>query len=253
MITVKNVRKKFGENEILKGIDVTINKGEVVAVIGPSGSGKTTFLRCINFLEKADDGVLEIDGEQKKSYHLATSNKKEIREVHQNMGFVFQNFNLFANKTILENVTIGLTVGRKVPKAEAVKLAREALKKVGMEDKESVYPKTLSGGQQQRVAIARAIVLKPDVLLFDEPTSALDPERVGEVLAVIQKLAREGITMVIVTHELNFAHDVADQVIFMDGGVIVEQGAPVDVLDNPQKDRTKQFLRNYKREVEYYL
>lgn len=253
MITVKNVKKKFGENEILKGIDVTINAGEVVALIGPSGSGKTTFLRCMNFLEKADEGELEIRGEQTKTYQFATSTKKEIREVHKNMGFVFQNFNLFENKTILENVTIGLTVGRKVPKAEAVKLAREALKKVGMEDKENVYPKTLSGGQQQRVAIARAIVLKPDVLLFDEPTSALDPERVGEVLAVIQKLAEEGITMVIVTHELNFAHDVADQIIFMDGGVIVEQGSPKEVLDNPKKDRTKQFLRNYRREVEYYL
>ncbi|MFW2499853.1 amino acid ABC transporter ATP-binding protein [Clostridium diolis] len=240
MIEVKDVHKTFKHNNILKGIDLNIKAGEVIVIIGPSGSGKTTFLRCLNFLERADEGTIVIDN---KSINLKKATKKEVLEVRKKTAFVFQNYNLFNNKTVIENVMLGLTVGRKVPKKEAEELAKSALDKVGLSDKYNVYPNTLSGGQQQRVGIARAIVLNPDIILFDEPTSALDPERVGEVLSVIKKLADEGVTMVIVTHELSFAQDVASRIIFIDGGVIVEEGTPKEIFISPKEDRTKQFLK----------
>ncbi|AJG99869.1 amino acid ABC transporter ATP-binding protein [Clostridium beijerinckii] len=240
MIEVKDVHKTFKHNNILKGIDLNIKAGEVIVIIGPSGSGKTTFLRCLNFLERADEGTIVIDN---KSINLKKATKKEVLEVRKKTAFVFQNYNLFNNKTVIENVMLGLTVGRKVPKKEAEELAKSALDKVGLSDKYNVYPNTLSGGQQQRVGIARAIVLNPEIILFDEPTSALDPERVGEVLSVIKKLADEGVTMVIVTHELSFAQDVASRIIFIDGGVIVEEGTPKEIFIFPKEDRTKQFLK----------
>ncbi|NRT71431.1 amino acid ABC transporter ATP-binding protein [Clostridium beijerinckii] len=240
MIEVKDVHKTFKHNNILKGIDLNIKDGEVIVIIGPSGSGKTTFLRCLNFLERADEGTIVIDN---KSINLKKATKKEVLEVRKKTAFVFQNYNLFNNKTVIENVMLGLTVGRKVPKKEAEELAKSALDKVGLSDKYNVYPNTLSGGQQQRVGIARAIVLNPEIILFDEPTSALDPERVGEVLSVIKKLADEGVTMVIVTHELSFAQDVASRIIFIDGGVIVEEGTPKEIFISPKEDRTKQFLK----------
>ncbi|GEA33714.1 amino acid ABC transporter ATP-binding protein [Clostridium diolis] len=240
MIEVKDVHKTFKHNNILKGIDLNIKAGEVIVIIGPSGSGKTTFLRCLNFLERADEGTIVIDN---KSINLKKATKKEVLEVRKKTAFVFQNYNLFNNKTVIENVMLGLTVGRKVPKKEAEELAKSALDKVGLSDKYNVYPNTLSGGQQQRVGIARAIVLNPEIILFDEPTSALDPERVGEVLSVIKKLADEGVTMVIVTHELSFAQDVASRIIFIDGGVIVEEGTPKEIFISPKEDRTKQFLK----------
>lgn len=246
MIQVKNVEKTFKQNHILKGIDLDIKKGEVIVIIGPSGSGKTTFLRCLNFLERADEGTMTIDG---KTIDLKKAVKNEIMEVRKKTGFVFQNYNLFNNKTVLENVMIGLTVGRKVAKSEAEEAAKKALEKVGLSDKYNVYPNTLSGGQQQRVGIARAIVLNPEIILFDEPTSALDPERVGEVLDVMKKLAEEGSTMVVVTHELFFARDVASRVIFIDDGVIVEEGTPKEVFGSPKEERTKKFL---KRILPYY-
>ena len=240
MIAVKNIKKSFGDNHVLKGIDLSLNKGDVVVILGPSGSGKTTILRCINFLERADEGELTI-GDMKVDMKRASS--KEILKLRKRTGFVFQNYALFANKTALQNVMIGLTVARKVPKAEAEKIAKEALDKVGLSEKYDHYPSQLSGGQQQRVGIARAVALNPDVILFDEPTSALDPELIGEVLNVMKQLAREGVTMIVVTHEMSFARDVASNVIFMDGGVIVEQGKPEDIFDNPKEERTKQFLK----------
>ena len=240
MIEVKDVHKTFKHNNILKGIYLNIKAGEVIVIIGPSGSGKTTFLRCLNFLERADEGTIVIDN---KSINLKKATKKEVLEVRKKTAFVFQNYNLFNNKTVIENVMLGLTVGRKVPKKEAEELAKSALDKVGLSDKYNVYPNTLSGGQQKRVGIARAIVLNPDIILFDEPTSALDPERVGEVLSVIKKLADEGVTMVIVTHELSLAQDVASRIIFIDGGVIVEEGTPKEIFISPKEDRTKQFLK----------
>jgi L-cystine transport system ATP-binding protein len=250
MIEVKGVHKSFGKNEVLKGVDLRVERGDVIVVIGPSGSGKTTLLRCINFLEKADRGTLTI-GDTTLDFTKAT--KKEILEVRRRTAFVFQNFNLFNNKTALENVTEGLVIARKIPKKEAEETAVAALTKVGLSDKLDSYPSRLSGGQQQRVAIARAIVLNPEVILFDEPTSALDPELVNETLGVIKRIAREGVTMVVVTHEMSFAQDVANKAVFMDKGVVVEQGAPSDVFIHPKEERTRQFLRHFISEENYQI
>lgn len=240
MIEVKNIKKSFGSNQVLKGIDIILNKGDVVVILGPSGSGKTTILRCINFLERADEGELTI-GDMHVDLRHATS--KEIHKIRKRTGFVFQNYALFNNKTALQNVMLGLTVARKIPKADAERIAKAALDKVGLADRYDYYPSQLSGGQQQRVGIARAVSLNPDVILFDEPTSALDPELIGEVLNAMKQLAREGVTMIVVTHEMSFARDVASNVIFMDDGSIVEQGLPQDIFDNPKEERTRQFLR----------
>ncbi len=251
MIELKNVKKSFGRLEVLKGIDLTVDKGDVIVILGASGSGKTTLLRCINFLEKADEGTLKI-GDTELDLHKAK--KKEILDVRRRTAFVFQNYNLFANKTALENVMEGLVTARKVPKDEARKKAQEALEWVGLGDRGDSYPSQLSGGQQQRVGIARAVVLDPEVILFDEPTSALDPELVGEVLEVIKKVAKRGITMIVVTHEMSFASDVANKVVFMDKGVIVEEGTPKQIFYRPKEERTKQFLeRILPKEPEYYL
>ena len=242
MIEIKNLHKAFGQNQVLKGVDITVNKGEVVVVIGPSGSGKTTMLRCINFLERADEGTITVGD---ITVDAAKAKKKEIHEIRLRTAMVFQNYNLFANKTALGNVMEGLTQARGVSKEKAKEIALDALEKVGLKDKADYYPSQLSGGQQQRVGIARAVVLNPDVILFDEPTSALDPELVGEVLKVIRELADQNTTMIIVTHEMAFARDVADHVIFMDDGRIVEQGDPRQVFENPSEERTKQFLSRF--------
>ncbi len=245
MLQVKNVHKKFGENEILKGVSLDVEKGDIIVILGPSGSGKTTLLRCINFLERADKGTIDF-----KDIHteFKTASKKQIHELRQHTGFVFQNYNLYANKTALQNVTEGLIVARKMPKDKANEIGRQALDKVGLSDRYDYYPSQLSGGQQQRVGIARAIAANPDVILFDEPTSALDPELVGEVLQVMKSLAKEGATMIVVTHEMNFAQSVASKVVFMDQGVIVEEGKPHDIFSTPKDPRTIQFLRRVLQE-----
>jgi ABC-type polar amino acid transport system, ATPase component len=248
LIELKGVYKAFGRHQVLKGIDLKVNKGEVVVVIGPSGSGKTTLLRCINFLEKADDGELAI-GEN--HYHFKHASKKDILSVRRQTAMVFQNYNLFSNKTALENVTEGLIITRGIAKNEAEAIGKKLLDKVDLTDKYDAYPCRLSGGQQQRVGIARALALNPEVILFDEPTSALDPELVGEVLSVIKKVAKEGITMVVVTHELSFAADVANHVIFMDDGVIVEEGIPQQLFSHPREERTQQFLKRILPEWNY--
>ncbi|MEG0475673.1 MAG: amino acid ABC transporter ATP-binding protein [Carnobacterium sp.] len=236
MINIKNLKKNFGKNEVLKGIDLEVKTGEVVVIIGPSGSGKSTFLRCLNLLEQPTEGSVEFEGK-----NLLEKNA-DINELRQKMGMVFQSFNLFPHKTIVENLTISpLKVKGQNPE-EAKKNALELLNKVGLSDKSDSFPVQLSGGQQQRVAIARALAMGPDVMLFDEPTSALDPEMVGEVLAVMKNLAEGGMTMVVVTHEMGFAREVADRVIFMDDGMIVEQGKPKDIFSNPQHARTQDFL-----------
>lgn len=240
MLAIQNIYKAFGNSEVIRGVNFQVQHGDVVVIIGPSGSGKTTLLRCINFLERADSGRLTV-GDLNVDFQTVT--KKEIRQIRRKIGFVFQNYNLFANKTALENVTEGLIVARKIPPESARKTALEALDKVGLSDRCSYYPSQLSGGQQQRVGIARALVLNPEVILFDEPTSALDPELVGEALNVIRKVAEEGITMIVVTHEMSFASEVANRVIFMDQGVIVEEGAPHDIFTEPKEERTKQFLK----------
>lgn len=240
MLKLENVHKAFGKNQILKGVDIEVNKGDVIVILGPSGSGKTTLLRSINFLEKADKGKLTLDDREMDMHH---SSRKDISYVRKNTAFVFQNYCLFNNKTVLQNVTEGLIVARKVPKKEAVETAISALKKVGLEDKLDMYPAQLSGGMQQRVGIGRAIAVNPKVILFDEPTSALDPELVGEVLSIIKRLAKEGTTMIVVTHEMSFAEDVANKVIFMSDGVVVEQGSPKEIFYKPKEERTKQFLK----------
>ena len=247
MLGVKNIHKSFGSNQVLKGIDFEVNEGEVIAVIGSSGSGKTTLLRCMAFLEQADDGIFTFD-ELSKDIRKIT--KKEIKELRMKMGFVFQSFNLFRNMTALQNVMEGLTTARKIPAQEARETAMEMLQKVDMVDRADYYPDQLSGGQQQRVAIARALATKPEVILFDEPTSALDPELTGEVLEVMVKLAREGTTMVVVTHEMEFARNVADRVIFMEDGVVVEEGSADEVLSHPKQEATKRFLRRILRKEE---
>ena len=241
MLEVKNIKKSFGDLHVLKGVDFTIHKGEVVTILGPSGSGKTTLLRCINFLEKAEDGTLIFNNNTYSFNHIS---KKEIAQIRKNTAFVFQNYNLFANKTALENVTEGLIIARKMKKAEAIEIGKKALDKVGLSDKYDFYPHQLSGGQQQRVGIARAIATNPQVILFDEPTSALDPELIGGVLEVIKELANEGMTMIVVTHEMNFARNVSTKVIFMDEGVIVEENNPTDFFNHPKNERTKQFLNS---------
>ena len=237
MITVKNLKKNFGDLTVLKGIDVTIEKGECVVVIGPSGSGKSTFLRCLNRLEEPDGGEIDIEGTDLLSPHT------DINEMRQRIGMVFQHFNLFPHKTILENVTLAPIKLKKMPQKEAEDAALDLLRRVGIEDKASVYPSTLSGGQKQRVAIARSLAMKPQVMLFDEPTSALDPEMVGEVLDVMKNLAKEGMTMVVVTHEMGFAKEVANRVLFMADGVILEEGTPEEIFEHPQHERTKAFIK----------
>ena len=222
------------------GVDIKVNKGDVVTVIGPSGSGKTTLLRCINFLERAEEGEMIFDGAH---YRLKGIGRKDVAALRKKTGFVFQNYNLFRNKTALQNVTEGLVVARKMPKGEAREAGLAALEKVGLADRADAYPHQLSGGQQQRVAIARAIVTDPEVIFFDEPTSALDPELVGEVLNVMRNLAAEGRTMVIVTHEMQFARNVASHVVFMDEGLIVEEGRPEEIFERPKEERTKRFLQ----------
>ena len=239
MLKVTGIHKKFNKHEVLKGIDLTVNKGNVVVILGPSGSGKTTLLRCINFLEKADSGHLDFDD---ISLDYDTVTGKQIHNVRKKTAFVFQNYNLFNNKTVLENVAEGLIYGHGVEKAKAMGIARQAIDKVGLSDRYDYYPSQLSGGQQQRVGIARAIAIEPEVILFDEPTSALDPELIGEVLTIIRQLAKEGKTMVIVTHEMQFAREIATHVIFMEDGIIVEEGDPEKVFSKPEKERTRQFL-----------
>ena len=250
MTEIRGVKKSFGDNHILKGVDMDINNGEVIVIIGPSGSGKTTFLRTLSFLEKADEGKWIENGEETD---LHSADKKQIQAIRRKSGFVFQNYNLFANKTVLENVTLGLTVGEGVPKAEAEKRALNALRKVGMAERTDFYPNALSGGQQQRVGIARAIARNPEIILFDEPTSALDSELVGEVLKVMSELAHEGVTMIVVTHELAFAREAATKVVFMDGGKVVEQGTPKEILVSPKEDRTRQFLSRILPEFSYSI
>jgi L-cystine transport system ATP-binding protein len=240
MIEVKGLKKAFGKNEVLKGVDLRVEKGDVIVIIGPSGSGKTTLLRCINFLERADAGSLTLGDDP--PLDLTHAGKKQILAVRRRTAFVFQNFNLFNNMTAMRNVMEGLVTARGVPVKEAEEAAIAALNKVGLSDKMDAYPSRLSGGQQQRVGIARAIALKPWVILFDEPTSALDPELVGETLAVIRRIAKEGVTMVVVTHEMRFAQDVANKVIFMDKGVVVEEGSPDMIFARAKEERTRQFL-----------
>lgn len=241
LMSIKNLKKTFDGNTVLKDVSLDVNKGDVVVILGPSGSGKTTFLRCLNFLENADAGTMEFDGE---SYDLGKAGSKEISIIRKKTAFVFQNYNLFANKTALENITLGLTVGRGASKSEAEAIARKALKRVGLADRADYYPSQLSGGQQQRVGIARAIAVKPDVILFDEPTSALDPELVGDVLQVMKELAQEdGTTMIVVTHEMKFAKDVATHVVFMADGVVVEEGTSEDIFTRPKEERTRKFLK----------
>ena len=235
-IKVQNLKKSFGSLEVLKDISTEITKGEVVCVIGPSGSGKSTFLRCLNKLEKVTSGTVIIDGTD------ITDKQVNINHVRENIGMVFQHFNLFNNLNIMDNLTLAPVQLKKCSREEAVKRAQNMLKKVGLEEKAESFPSQLSGGQKQRVAIARALCMQPDIMLFDEPTSALDPEMVGEVLQVMKDLASEGMTMVIVTHEMGFAREVADRVIFMDGGYIVEEGTPKEVLLNPKEERTIDFL-----------
>ena len=235
-ITVKNLKKNFGPLEVLKDINLEIEEGEVVCLIGPSGSGKSTFLRCLNRLEDITDGLVMVDG------HLMSDKKIDLNKIRENIGMVFQHFNLFPHLTVLENITIAPVELKKMTKAQAREKAMELLDKVGLAEKAEVYPAQLSGGQKQRVAIARALAMGPEIMLFDEPTSALDPEMVGEVLEVMKQLAADGMTMVVVTHEMGFAREVADRVVFMDGGYIVEEGTPEEVFGHPKEERTISFL-----------
>ena len=244
MLEIRNLRKAFGDLQVLKGIDLDVNKGDVVAILGASGSGKTTMLRCLNFLEKADVGTMTFDGQRVELAHVT---RAQVNALRRRTGFVFQNYNLFANKTALQNVTEGLIVARKMPRRQADEIARAALVRVGMADRADYYPNQLSGGQQQRVAIARAMAADPEIIYFDEPTSALDPELTGEVLAVMRSLAEEGRTMLVVTHEMGFARHVANRVVFMDGGVIVEQNTAEAFFNDPQQLRTREFLQTYRQ------
>ena len=239
MLEVHNLQKSFGKVPVLRGIDLQVERGDVVAILGPSGSGKTTLLRCLNFLERADGGQMRFDGDV---YQMAHTGRKEIAQLRRKTAFVFQNYNLFRNKTALQNVIEGLVVARKMPKAQAIQLGRQALEKVGMAERCDYYPRQLSGGQQQRVAIARALVSSPEIIFFDEPTSALDPELTGEVLAVMQQLAREGMTMLVVTHEMQFARHVSNKVIFMEQGRVVEAAAAEAFFSQPQEARSQAFL-----------
>ncbi|EGA88378.1 arginine ABC transporter ATP-binding protein ArtM [Planococcus donghaensis MPA1U2] len=236
MINVQNLYKKFGTNEVLSDISATVNKGEVVSIIGPSGSGKSTFLRCLNLLEVPTAGTIEINGKS------LTASNKNIHKIRQEIGMVFQHFHLFPHLTVLENLTYAPIKAKGIKKAEAEMKARLLLERVGLSEKEKAYPNSLSGGQKQRVAIARALAMEPELMLFDEPTSALDPEMVKEVLDVMKDLAQSGMTMVVVTHEMGFAREVADRVIFLDHGVLVEEGQPVEFFSNPKTERAKDFL-----------
>lgn len=235
MIKIRGLKKKYGKNEILKGIDLDVNKSEVVVVIGPSGSGKSTLLRCVNYLEVPTDGVIAIDGEE-------ITRKVDINTIRAEVGMVFQHFNLFPHMSVLDNITLAPIKVRGKNKEEAEKIALELLDKVGLKDKAASFPSQLSGGQQQRVAIARALAMQPKIMLFDEPTSALDPEMVKEVLEVMKRLAESGMTMMVVTHEMGFAREVADRVIFVDGGKILEMGHPNEVFEHPKEKRTQEFL-----------
>ncbi|MGM0103212.1 amino acid ABC transporter ATP-binding protein [Enterococcus sp. AZ089] len=236
MLDIQELHKTFGSNQVLKGITTTIEQGEVVVVIGPSGSGKSTFLRCLNLLEVPTSGKIFFEGTD------ITDPKNDLYKMREKMGMVFQNFNLFPNMTVLENITLSPTKVKKVAKSAADQLAKQLLNDVGLPDKAKAYPQSLSGGQMQRIAIARALAMEPDVMLFDEPTSALDPEMVGEVLSVMQRLAQQGMTMVIVTHEMGFAKEVADRILFMDQGIIMEEGTPEQLFDHPKNPRTIDFL-----------
>jgi glutamine transport system ATP-binding protein len=235
-VHVKNLKKSFGKLEVLKDISIDIAEGEVVVLLGPSGSGKSTFLRCLNQLETATAGTIIVDGADVTDKHT------DINKVRENIGMVFQHFNLFPHKTVLGNIMLAPVELKKMTKEQATETGMSLLKRVGMESKAEVYPSQISGGQKQRVAIARALAMNPDIMLFDEPTSALDPEMVGEVLAVMKKLAADGMTMVVVTHEIGFAREVADRIVFMDAGYIVEQGTPEEVIDHPKEERTIDFL-----------
>lgn len=240
MVEINGVKKSFGEVQVLKGIDLSVEKGDAVAVIGPSGSGKTTLLRCINFLERADEGEMVFDGER---FDLSRISKKDILRIRRKTAFVFQSYNLFLNKTALQNITEGLIIGRKMPKKQAVDIGNRMLQKVGLADFGGYYPEQLSGGQQQRVAIARALASSPEIIYFDEPTSALDPELTSEVLAVMRQLANEGMTMLVVTHELGFARNVSNKTVFMENGVVVESGTSKQLFDSPREERTRAFLQ----------
>ncbi|MBQ3729963.1 MAG: amino acid ABC transporter ATP-binding protein [Spirochaetales bacterium] len=246
MLEIRDIRKQFDSLKVLDGISFDVEKSDVVAILGPSGSGKTTMLRCLNFLEKADSGTMVFDG---KRIDLSKATKAEIAELRKKTAFVFQSYNLFLNKTVLDNVTLGLTAGAGMKKKDAVEIATRMLEKVGMADKLSSYPSQLSGGQQQRVAIARALASKPEIIFFDEPTSALDPELIGEVLNVMRQLAEEGMTMLVVTHEMSFARNVSNKVLFLEDGHIVESGPSKEFFANPREERTKAFLRS----IEYGL
>lgn len=248
MLELQKVKKSFGDQLVLDGVDLRVDSGDVVVILGPSGSGKTTLLRTINHLEKADEGRLTLAGSQ---YDLAQLTSKDILKIRKQTAFVFQHYNLFANKTALENILEGLVIARKIPKLEAVGLAEQALEKVGLLAYKDYYPKQLSGGQQQRIGIARAIAVRPEVILFDEPTSALDPELIEDVLSVMKQLAEEGITMVVVTHEMSFAKDVANHIIFMDGGRIIEEGPPAVFFASPKEERTKRFLSRVLKDPVY--
>lgn len=250
MIRLRNVTKSFGKHEVLRGIDLDVNKGEVVVILGPSGSGKTTLLRCINYLEKPDEGEVTI-GDHTVNYRRP--GKKDIHTLRRKTAMVFQQYNLFKHKTALENVMEGLVVVQKLPVTEAKDISTRMLEKVGLGDKLQHYPSQLSGGQQQRVGIARALALNPEVILFDEPTSALDPELVWEVLSVIRKIAKEGITMIVVTHEMGFARDVSNHVVFMEGGRVIEEGSPEEIFNRPKEERTRQFLKRITPEHNYSI